>query len=231
MGESQTFSVSYVASHAARLLQESVFVPNNPNIQVATFFENGLKSDYGSLQTQFRRRLSRGMTALASYTWSHCLDYGSENFNLGYQRGNCDFDVRHNFSAAFSYDLPTVGRHGVAHALNHWGLDDRFTARRPFPITMAGKVLTQPEGRLFDGGLSFVTGQPVYLSRQQLRKCFLQGLGDLSPGSRVPRGTSNQSQCLYSRRFRSWQYSSQLCKALWYMADGFGCSPGFPALR
>ena len=44
---------------------------------------NGLTSDYDSLQVQFRRRLSRGLSVLASYTWSHCLDYGSrKNYAL-----------------------------------------------------------------------------------------------------------------------------------------------------
>jgi Carboxypeptidase regulatory-like domain len=187
LGGAQTLSVSYVGSHAARLLQENVFVPNNPNIQAVTFFENGLTSDYGSLQTQFRRKLSRGITALASYTWSHCLDYGSENFNLGYQRGSCDFDVRHNFSAAFSYDLPSVVHIGFASALNHWGLDDRFTARTAFPVTLVGNLLPQPNGRLFDGGLSFVPGQPVYLSGENCAAVF-QGLGYLSPGQGCPGG-------------------------------------------
>ena len=135
LGKSQALTVSYVGSHASRLLQDNAFsTPNNPNATVRfILFENGLTSDYDSLQVQFRRRLSRGLTALASYTWSHCLDYGSPNYDFGYQRGNCDFDVRHNLSAAFSYDLPNVGQNGFVNAvLHHWGIDDRFTARTAF---------------------------------------------------------------------------------------------------
>ena len=140
LGKSQALTISYVGSHGSRLLQENTIYPsNNPNAFGFTFGENGLKSDYDALQAQFRRRLSRGLTALASYTWSHCIDYGSENYNFGYQRGNCDFDVRHNFSAAFSYDLPDVGHNGfVSAVLHHWGLDDRFTARTGFPVTLNG---------------------------------------------------------------------------------------------
>ena len=110
------------------------------------YIDNGLTSDYDSLQIQFRRRLSRGLTALASYSWSHCLDYGSENYNLAYQRGNCDFDVRHNLSAAFSYDLPNVGHNGFVNAvLHHWGLDDRLTARTAFPVTLYGNATPATE--------------------------------------------------------------------------------------
>ena len=60
---------------------KSYFEPtDNPNASSFYFVENGLTSDYDSLQVQFRRRLSRGLTALASYTWSHCIDYGSQNY-------------------------------------------------------------------------------------------------------------------------------------------------------
>ena len=83
LGKSQALTVSYVGSHGSRLLQENQFSPvNNPNVGFFGVGENGLTSDYDSLQVQFRRRLSRGLTALASYTWSHCIDYGSENYNF-----------------------------------------------------------------------------------------------------------------------------------------------------
>src|SRR5580658_3324965 len=165
LSKSQALTISYVGSHGSRLLQENFFEPaNNPVSSSFYFVENGLTSDYDSLQIQFRRRLSRGLTALASYTWSHCLDYGSQNYALAYRRGSCDFDVRHNLSVASSYDLPDVGHSGFVNAvLHHWGLDDRFTARTAFPVTLNGNPLLQPNGQQYFGGLNFVSGQPVYL--------------------------------------------------------------------
>lgn len=189
MGRSQAFTISYVGSHAARLLQDRQFSTlTNPNASTFLFSENGLTSDYGALQVQFRRRLSRGLTALVSYTMSHCIDFGSQNYNYGYQRGNCDFDVRHNFSAAFSYDLPNVGHDGFAKAVLHsWGLDDRFTARTAFPVTLDGNPLLQPNGQYYYAGLNFVQGQPVYLYGSNCA-VILQGLGDLAPGQGCPGG-------------------------------------------
>jgi carboxypeptidase family protein/TonB-dependent receptor-like protein len=189
LGNSQAVTVSYIGSHAARLLQESEFsVPNNPNTHTFVFVQNNLTSDYDSLQVQFRKRLSRGLTALASYTWSHCLDYGSENYNYAYQRGNCDFDVRHNFSAALSYDLPSAEHKSFANAiLHHWGLDDRFTARTAFPVTLNGNALLQPNGQVFYGGLNFVSSEPIYLYGDHCAS-ILQGLGDLQPGQECPGG-------------------------------------------
>jgi hypothetical protein len=190
LGKSQALTVSYVGSHGARLLEDSAIqTPKNPNTSQFEIVKNGLTSDYNSLQLQVRRRLSRGLMALASYTWSHCVDYGSQNYFLGYQRGNCDFDIRHNFSAAFSYDLPDVGQNRFYNALlHHWGLDDRVTARTGFPVTLQGNTTFDPvTNQEYYGGLDLVPGQSVYLYGANCAS-VLQGLGDLQPGQECPGG-------------------------------------------
>jgi len=219
LGRSQALTVSYVGSHGSRLLQRNDFQPaNNPNAPEFLFAENGLTSDYDSLQAQFRRRLSRGLTALASYSWSHCIDYGSQNLLFAYQRGNCDFDVRHSFSAAFSYDLPNVGQNAfLKTVLQHWGLDDRLTARTAFPVTLDGNTQFYPTGQSYHAGLNFVPGQPVYLYGSNCDST-LQGLGDLLPGRGCPGGRAinplafaNVSSGLgdvprnFARGFGAWQ--------------------------
>jgi hypothetical protein len=221
LGKSQAITVSYVGSHASRLLQENVFEPvSNPNAKMFFFVENGLTSDYDSLQVQFRRKLSGGLTALGSYAWSHCIDYGSENYTFGYQRGDCDFDIRHSFSAAFSYDLPNLTHAGFVNAvLHHWGLDERFMARTAYPITLVGNQLPQPNGQIYDGGLSFVPGQPVYLYGANCAS-VLQGLGDLLPGKGCPGGQAINPLAFaavnsglgdaprnFARLFGAWQMS------------------------
>ena len=189
LGKSQALTLSYVGAHAARLLQTENFQPaNNPITSLFYLVRNGLTSDYDSLQLQFRRRLTQGLTVLGFYSWSHCIDYGSQDFLYGYQRGNCDFDVRHSLSAAFSYDVPGVGRNGFANALlDHWGVDDRFTAHSGFPVTLSGNDLVQPDGKVYHAGLDIVPGQSVYLYG---RNCaaVLQGLQDLQPGQGCPGG-------------------------------------------
>ncbi|MGD0466832.1 MAG: TonB-dependent receptor [Terriglobales bacterium] len=188
LGKSQALTVTYVGAHGVRLLRNNSVIPtDNPILGTGGnfyFFDNGLTSDYDALQVQFRRRLSRGLTALASYTWSHCMDYGSQNLVYGdYQRGNCDFDVRHNLSTAFSYDLPHVGQNGFVDAvLHHWGLDDRFTARTGFPVTLNGSTAVNPAtGQLFNEGLNFVHGQPVYLYGPQCASVYAALYGNTLP--------------------------------------------------
>jgi hypothetical protein len=190
LGKSQGITVSYVGSHAGRLLEAN-------NITVAPsinrnfpegflFYQNGLTSDYNALQLQYQRRLSNGLQALASYSWSHCLDYASFNAALSYQRGNCDFDVRQNFSSAFSYDLPSVSRNKTLGALlHHWGLDDRFTVRTGFPVTLKSglSVVNPATGGAYNAGLNIVPGQPFYIYGSQCAAVYGNGLS--CPGGRA----------------------------------------------
>jgi len=85
---------------------------------ISTFRSNTI-SNYHALQMHLEKRVSRGLQFQASYTYSHALDEASSaslgslnNGDFRDQRfpsleyGNSDFDVRHHFVAAYSYDLP-----------------------------------------------------------------------------------------------------------------------------
>lgn len=168
LGQSQVVTVSYVGANGRRLLRQSeyYFPPAvNPDIPDLELFENGLTSSYNALQIQLQRRVTQGLKVLASYTWSHSIDFGSFNAALPYERASSDFDVRQNFSSAFSYDLPGKFRNRAAAAVfSHWGIDDRFSARTGFPITLDGSLFTDPiTGRNSYAGLNLVPGQPLYL--------------------------------------------------------------------
>jgi hypothetical protein len=163
----QSLTVSYVGARGHRLLEQdrlnlSSFNANFPSI---TLVRNGLTSDYHAFQAQFQRRLSRGLQALASYTWSHSIDYGSQNAQLANRRGDSDFDIRHNFSSAVSYELRIGVKNEIARTLlNHWRIDGRFSARSAFPVTLNGRTLTDPStGQQYFGGLDLVAGVPLYL--------------------------------------------------------------------
>ena len=86
---------------------------------ISNFASSG-SSIYHSLQSRLEKRFSGGLSFLASYTWSHSIDNAS-SANLGssnnsgprffrafpqWERGICDFDVRHRFVLSYLYELP-----------------------------------------------------------------------------------------------------------------------------
>jgi hypothetical protein len=187
LGKSQVITISYIGATGRRLLEMNQVSAGsvNPNFNTVVFNKNGLTSDYDALQVQFQRRLAQGLQALASYTWSHAIDYGSQDSSLPYRRGNSDFDVRHSFSSAFSYDLPSAFHERFKRAISHdWGLDDRFTARSGFPVPLQGTLFTDPAtSQQYYGGLDIIPGQPLYIYGSQCAALYDNGKG--CPGNRA----------------------------------------------
>jgi hypothetical protein len=79
--------------------------------------------NYNGLQTSLTRRLSRGLTFRAAYTWSHTIDDSNGAFSttggggrifldsngnalLGYNHGSADQDIRNVFTFGSIYELP-----------------------------------------------------------------------------------------------------------------------------
>jgi hypothetical protein len=171
LGQSQSMTISYVRSNGRRLIEEQQLLvgSQNPNFGTIVYVPNGLTSNYQALQLQFQRSVTKGLHALGSYTWSHSLDFGSNSAALPATRGNSDFDVRNNFSAALSWDLPSNNDGKILRALlNQWGVDGRLVARTAFPVTLQGNYTVDPTtGSQYYGNLSLVPNQPTYLSGVQ----------------------------------------------------------------
>jgi hypothetical protein len=167
LGTLQALTISYVGSSGRRLieLQRLALGSLNPDFGSVEVVQGGITSNYQALQVQFQRSVSRGMRALASYTWSHSIDFGSNDAAYPSTRGNSDFDLRHNFQGGVTWDLPAFNGNKSAQALlNHWGLDGRLIARTGFPVTLNGNFLTDPAtGSQFYGNVNLVQGQPIYL--------------------------------------------------------------------
>jgi len=171
-GESQSLTISYVGANGRKLLELANISASQINPQLGTslyIYQNGLTSSYNSLQVKGQRQISHGLQTLISYTWSHALDFGSYNYAYPYQRGNSAQDVRHNLSGAVSYDLPSVGKSLLLEMfLNRWGIDGRFTARSGFPVTLNGRIVTDPStGQVFYSGLNLVPTAPLYIGGAQ----------------------------------------------------------------
>jgi Carboxypeptidase regulatory-like domain/TonB dependent receptor len=91
-------------------------------------------ASYNALLLTARHRVSHNFTLLANYTYSHCIDlneFGGEitasrliaNPNdFAADRGNCGFDLRHNFNASYIVGSPTFGNHLTRMITGNWQL-------------------------------------------------------------------------------------------------------------
>jgi hypothetical protein len=167
LGKNQALTLSYVGSSGRRLIQEQQYSLHslNSNFGTVILIPGGITSNYQSMQAKFQRSMSSGLQALASYTWSHSLDFGSNNASLPVTRGNSDFDVRHNFQAGVSWDIPTPHAHVfITPVLANWGADIRAIARTGFPVTLQGRsYVDSGTGNTYYSGLDLVQDQPIYL--------------------------------------------------------------------
>ncbi len=167
LGKNQSATFSYVGAEGRRLLQEQrTYVGlSNPTFGDISYFPHGLTSNYHSLQMKFQRSVTRGVQALASYTWAHSLDYGSTSPLYPLVYGNSDLDIRHNFEAALSWDLPKPNRNVATKALfGGWTVDGRLLARTGFPITLFGNLFSDPvTGERSYNGVDLRPNRPLYL--------------------------------------------------------------------
>ncbi len=205
LGKQQTISASYIGAAGRRLLQttEVISPSTNPNIGTGNFIDNIAASNYNALQIQFQRRLSHGLQALGSYTWSHSIDTGSAGStqlasnagtpgsNSNANRGPSDFDIRHAFSVGLTYDLPTPRTSAFTYAiLGGWSLQSIIQVRSAPPVDIFD---SNPNFTSFNNGVladirpDIVPGQAFYLFGAECASVF-QASGDLGPGQSCPGG-------------------------------------------
>lgn len=176
LGAHQSIAVTYVGARGSRLLRPDYVVPPGEAPVAARRIlvtRNAGSSRYDALQLQFQRRLQQGLQVLASYTLANNRDTESDdlggNFTGASWNANSattisqvhvpspspsDFDVRHAFSTAVSYELPSPSAGGIRGALlSDWALDAIVRLSTPPPLnvriegvsTELGVYRTQPD--------------------------------------------------------------------------------------
>jgi hypothetical protein len=171
VGVNQTLTATYVGAIGRRLLRQELISRPNSTFNSVRLSRNSGTSDYHALQLQFQRRLTRGLQALVSYTWSHSLDNvsldtsaeaPSFNIDVKNERGSSDFDVRHAVTGAITYDIPRLNQNKFLSSVSrNFSLDGTFTARTAVPVNIitgtnivGGSQISRPD---------LITGVPLYL--------------------------------------------------------------------
>ncbi|HEY2931271.1 MAG TPA: TonB-dependent receptor [Acidobacteriota bacterium] len=119
-------------------------IPQWNNITLRSPFGH---ASYHGLDLQLERRYSQGLVFSSAYTWGHSLDNVSEQFgsgggglqdfhNIDASRGNSEFDYRHRFVSAATYELPfgrgraLMNQGGILNQLlGGWEISGLFSAQ------------------------------------------------------------------------------------------------------
>jgi hypothetical protein len=135
------------------------------------------------LQVQFNRRMHRGLQVMGSYTLAKSSDTESDdqggNFNGALINASTastigqiqvpplapsDFDIRHTFSTAVSYEIPAPSWGAVGRALlKDWALDGivRISSPPPMNVRIQGN---SPELGPYNTQPDLVPGQPIWIA-------------------------------------------------------------------
>jgi hypothetical protein len=181
------FQLGYVGSKGTRLTR--LLDSNQPDVNgdrtvfpqygAVDEFATVSASTYHALQATLRTKSWNGVTGFAGYTWSKSLDDASDaidfNFstvafpqdstNLHAEHGPSNFDTRHRFTAAFTYQVPKL--FGPRRLAEGWQLNTIVTAQsgRPVPIVSANDTSALPNANFntrsnFHQRPNVVAGQP-----------------------------------------------------------------------
>ena len=110
--------------------------PTDPRFGAVTQFSTGANSHYNGLQLTAMKRMGHGLQGQINYTWSRCLDAVSNGGFLPFSAGgilsplpgelwprlrSCDYDIRHNLTAQYVYELPVkVQSQRLGYVVNGW---------------------------------------------------------------------------------------------------------------
>ncbi|HWR17710.1 MAG TPA: TonB-dependent receptor [Terriglobales bacterium] len=153
----QTVSMTYVGQVGKSLLRQQVMYQPNPDLRADFLLTyNGAWSKYDGLQLQYRRPMSSGLQVLLNYTFAHSRDNSSNDVVAGLANttisaagdsASSDFDVRHSFSGALTFDMPQIRGHRVLAAIaGGWSINAVVVARTGFPFN-AALYSTSPDPR------------------------------------------------------------------------------------
>jgi hypothetical protein len=156
--------------------------PPDPRFGDVTQFMSNATSRYDGLQLTWQRRAAAGLSWIVNYTWSHAQDEVSNGGFLPFAAGgllsplpgeldrnlgSADYDIRHNLTATYTYELPLhAARPWLAALVNGWRLSETFFWHSGVPFTVQSAPYTANGNGIISGGgpqfASLVPGVPLY---------------------------------------------------------------------
>jgi hypothetical protein len=110
------------------------------------WYENSTSSSYNSLQVSLRTSNWHGLSSGVAYTWSHSIDFASDDvpgitqnaYDVRAERGHSAFDRRHMLVINYVYDLPIFrnATGAVKTLLGGWELSGITAFQTGLPVTV-----------------------------------------------------------------------------------------------
>jgi hypothetical protein len=156
--------------------------PADPRFGAVTQFSTGANSHYNGLQLNATKRLAHGLQGQINYTFSRCMDEVSNGGllqfsagalltplpgNLARDYGPCDYDVRHNLTGEYVYQLPLKTRsRRLGYALNGWQVSGTVVWHSGLPFSVLSTPYSAKRNGIVQGGgpqfASALPGVPLY---------------------------------------------------------------------
>jgi hypothetical protein len=201
--------------------------PTDPRFGAVTQFSTGATSNYNGLQLNATKRLGHGFEGQVNYTFSRCMDEVSNGGLLQFSAGAllsplpgelvrnygpCDYDIRHNLTGQYVYQLPVrVRSRGLGYALNGWQISGTVTLHSGLPFSVLSTPYSANGNGVVQGGgpqfASIVPGVSPYC-----RNCELPGVtqpatvqwlnpnafvSDVDPGTGACNGGDSPQNCQF----------------------------------
>jgi hypothetical protein len=180
IGRDDVLTLTYLGAAGRKLMRKDIYIaPNSDFTGEFDLLSNGGTSSYNALQAQYRHRLSHGLQTLLSYTLGHSIDDVSSDVNFqniplskspaSIERGPSDYDIRHTFSGAVSYDIPGPSSGVLKQIFGSWSTDSIIYARSAPPVNVV--TGQNPFGGVLSGSNSVqrpnvVPGVPSYIDER-----------------------------------------------------------------
>jgi hypothetical protein len=159
--------------------------PTDPRFGAVTQLSTGAGSHYHGLQVTALRRAGHGLQGQINYTFSRCMDEVSNGGFLPFSAGGilsplpgelarnygpCDYDIRHNLTAQYVYELPIKMRgRAAALALNGWQVSGTVFYHSGIPFSVLSTPYSANGNGVVQGGgaqfASVVPGVALYEHR------------------------------------------------------------------
>ncbi len=155
--------------------------PADPRFAAVTQLATGANSHYNGLQTTAAKRMGHGLQVQANYSFSRCIDTVSNGGFLPFSaggilspipgdlqrdRGPCDYDVRHNLSASYVYQLPLKLHGWLGAVVNGWQVSGSVFWHSGVPFSVLSAPYSANGNGIVNGSgpqfANVVAGTPLY---------------------------------------------------------------------